>query len=77
MFTTFLPLSIPWFKPDRGEAVNIIGQVFEVSTVSVANTDTCIFSQTLQCMKQLMQCFELNNQIFVGLNLSAFYLEQP
>lgn len=33
-------LSITWFKPDRDEAINITGQVFEVSTVCVPNTDT-------------------------------------
>lgn len=39
----FLPLSITWFKPNRGKAINITGQIFEVPTVCVANTNTCMW----------------------------------
>lgn len=39
----FLPLSITWFKPQRCKAINIIGQVSEVSAVCVPDTDTCTF----------------------------------
>lgn len=45
--TRSLPLSITRFKPERGEAINIFGQVFEMSTVCVANTNTCT------CKKQI------------------------
>lgn len=35
----FSPLCITRHKPERGEAINIVGKVFKVPTVCVANTD--------------------------------------
>lgn len=53
----FLPLSITWFKPDRGEAINIIGQVFEVSAVCVPNTDTCTFKYYIKTLKKYFDLY--------------------
>lgn len=44
--TRFLPLSVTWCKPDRQEAINILGQVFKVLSVCVRNTNTCKFKHT-------------------------------
>lgn len=62
----FLPLSITWFKPDRGEAINIAGQVSEVSTVCVTNTDTCAFKHYVST---LMGYFDMINQLFTQFNI--------
>lgn len=55
----FLPLSITWFKPDGCKAINIIGQVFEVSAVCVPNTNTCTLKYYI---KTLVENFDINNK---------------
>lgn len=64
IYSVFLPLSITRFKPDRGEAINIICQIFEVSTVCVPNTDTCTCKRYI---KTLMEHFALNKPHFYTL----------
>lgn len=58
--TRFLPLGITWSKPHRGEAINIIRQVFKVSTICVPNTDPCTSKRYI---KTLVGYSGINNHI--------------